>query len=53
MYSTSTPRRSSSWCTRVAMVLLPDPDRPVNHNTGAEVPVPVRGMERTGALTGR
>jgi hypothetical protein len=35
MYSTSTPRRTSSSWTRTAMVLLPDPDRPVNQSTAA------------------
>ena len=33
MYSTSTPRRFNSCCTRSAMVLFPEPDNPVNHST--------------------
>jgi hypothetical protein len=41
MYSTSTPRRLSASWTRVAIVLFPDPDSPVNHNTGAGDLVPV------------
>ena len=52
MYSTSTPRRTSSWCTRVAMVLLPEPESPVNQSTGAAV----RGGDAAGlagALTVR
>ena len=53
IYSTATPRRSSSRRTRSAIVLFPEPDRPVNHNTGAGVRVPRAGAEAAGAVTGR
>ena len=60
MYSTSTPRRTSSSWTRTAMVLFPEPDSPVNHNTaaggvrGASDAAPASGAETAGfGLTGR